>query len=84
MPPYITTSYYDYIQPTDTVVIAVSGGVDSMVLLYYILSVHSRQHIVVAHFDHSLRGIESDMDRQLVESFCNKENIRYEMKKMDI
>ena len=45
----------------DTVVVAVSGGVDSMVLLCLLLRLCSRYRasVHVAHLDHGLRGSES-------------------------
>jgi tRNA(Ile)-lysidine synthase len=45
---------------------------------------HSKNNIVVAHFDHSLRGIESDSDREFVEKICNDRHIQFEVEKMDI
>ena len=51
-----TTAFSKYITPSDTIVLAISGGVDSMVLLDLVLTHHPRENIVVAHFDHSLRG----------------------------
>jgi tRNA(Ile)-lysidine synthetase-like protein len=47
-------------------VIAVSGGVDSMVLLD-VLSKQPGVELVVAHFDHGIRD-DSNIDRQLVET----------------
>ena len=50
------------------VLIAVSGGLDSMVLLhllYALLSKH-RWKLTVAHFNHRLRGRSSNADEQLV------------------
>jgi hypothetical protein len=44
-----------HIPPTDTIVLAISGGVDSMVLLDMVLGFHNKKNIIVAHFDHSLR-----------------------------
>lgn len=38
----------------------------------------------MAHFDHSLRGAESDSDRELVANICNRYNITFEYQKMDI
>ncbi len=55
-----------------------------MTLLSLILSVHPREKIIVAHFDHSLRSTESDADRELVAEICKKENIICEFTKMDI
>jgi tRNA(Ile)-lysidine synthase len=48
--------------------VAVSGGADSMVLLYALnsLAEKSRWKISVAHFNHQLRGRSSDADEKLV------------------
>ena len=54
--------------PRQRVVVAVSGGVDSMVLLR-ILAEFSTTHdckLVVAHFNHQLRGRNSSKDEQFV------------------
>jgi tRNA(Ile)-lysidine synthase TilS/MesJ len=48
-------SYHKYLSSTDKIIIAVSGGVDSMVLLDLISQIHPLENIIVAHFDHSLR-----------------------------
>ena len=50
------------------VLVAVSGGVDSMVLLQglHALAAAHRWSLVVAHFNHHLRGGDSDGDEQFV------------------
>jgi tRNA(Ile)-lysidine synthase len=50
------------------ILVAVSGGVDSMVLLYLLkrLSVTHRWNLTVAHFNHQLRGKASDADEAFV------------------
>jgi tRNA(Ile)-lysidine synthase len=55
--------------------IAVSGGVDSMVLLY--LLKQSKMDISVAHCNFNLRGKESDGDEAFVKSECKKMDIQY-------
>ncbi len=52
----------------DKILVAVSGGVDSMVLLHSLkrLSPDYKWKIVVAHFNHQLRGRASDADENLV------------------
>lgn len=77
-------AFRQYITPGDILVLAVSGGVDSMVLLDLVLANHPRDNIVVAHFDHSLRGVESDNDRLFIANYCEKWNIHFEVEKMDI
>lgn len=53
-----------------TIVVAVSGGADSMSLLLAIEDLVRRKklrlRIVVAHFNHKLRGKESDADQEFV------------------
>jgi tRNA(Ile)-lysidine synthase len=50
------------------ILVAVSGGVDSMVLLQVLhaLSKKNKWRIVVAHLNHQLRGRSSDADERLV------------------
>lgn len=60
------------------VVIGVSGGVDSMVLLYLAMQQLPRNAIIVAHFDHGLRGADSDGDRIFVEKFCHENSLIFE------
>ncbi|MGA2683437.1 MAG: tRNA lysidine(34) synthetase TilS [Verrucomicrobiota bacterium] len=51
-----------------TVLVAVSGGLDSMTLLQILhaLSTRHRWKLAVAHFNHRLRGRSSDADEKLV------------------
>jgi len=50
------------------IIVAVSGGIDSMVLLHLLHEVQSEQgtQLAVAHFNHQLRGKESDDDEAFV------------------
>lgn len=58
--------------------LAVSGGVDSMVLLYLISNFKSQisNSFVVAHINYKLRGKDSDLDQKLVEEFCENHQIK--------
>lgn len=51
-----------------TIVVAVSGGLDSMVLLHLLhtLAPRNRWRLIVAHFNHQLRGRSSDADERCV------------------
>ena len=77
-------TFSKYISPENTIILAVSGGVDSMVLLDLVRKCHPGENIIVAHFDHSLRGAESDEDSDFITKFCNNIHIRVRTKKMDI
>ncbi|MFP3359010.1 tRNA lysidine(34) synthetase TilS [Planococcus sp. SIMBA_143] len=56
----------------ERLVIGVSGGIDSMVLLHF-LSKKRHQlgvHLTAVHIDHMLRGEQSAQDRRFVEQHC--------------
>ena len=63
---------YDLIRPGDSVICAVSGGADSMALLWalYLLKEEWDLDLSAAHFNHRLRGEESDRDEAFVRDFC--------------
>ncbi|MDQ0209222.1 tRNA lysidine(34) synthetase TilS [Alkalicoccobacillus murimartini] len=68
------------------VVIAVSGGPDSMALLHFLWQErrHYGIHITAAHINHQLRGDESNRDEELVRDFCLKEGIPCEFAAVDV
>lgn len=53
--------------------LAISGGVDSMVLLDQYRQ--ARLHIEVAHVNYGFRGDESDAEMELVNAYCQRHNI---------
>lgn len=57
------------------ILLAISGGVDSMVLLD--LFKKSPYQIAVAHCNFNLRSEASDLDEQLVKEYCNENNIHF-------
>ena len=67
----------EMLQPGDTVICAVSGGADSVALLFafYLLKEKLEITLEAAHFNHHLRGAESDRDEQFVRDFCDRYEI---------
>ncbi|MDR0404394.1 MAG: tRNA lysidine(34) synthetase TilS [Oscillospiraceae bacterium] len=65
------------ISQSQTVIVAVSGGADSMVLLDFMNSIKEKKNInlMAAHVNHCLRGRESDDEEMLVRSWCDSHNI---------
>ncbi len=57
--------------------LAISGGVDSMVLLN--LFAKSNLQFQVAHLNYGLRGTDSEEDQQLVEKICKKYQIPFHL-----
>ena len=69
---------FDMIAPGDAVVCALSGGADSVALLFglYLLKEKLGFSLSAAHFNHHLRGEESNRDEAFVKDFCARYDIR--------
>ena len=65
----------------DTVIAAVSGGADSVALLFalYLLKEKLGFSLEAAHFDHQLRCGESREDARFVEALCDRFDIPLHM-----
>ncbi len=63
----------------DRVGAAVSGGIDSVSLLRLLLELRSELGIVlsVVHFNHKLRGVESDGDEQFVANLAREHQLEF-------
>jgi len=72
-----TVRRHQMILPGECVICAVSGGADSIALLFalYLLKDKLKIRLEAAHFNHHLRGNESDRDEAFVKSFCDGYNI---------
>ena len=70
------------IKKQESLGVAVSGGADSMALLY---ALHARNYRVTAlHFEHGIRGGESLRDLHFVETFCQQHNIPFACEQADV
>ena len=65
----------------DKLILALSGGIDSMVLADLLLKL--KVDFVVAHCNFHLRGLESDGDEQFVREFAEKHGIQCFVKHFD-
>ena len=65
------------LSPGDRVIAAVSGGADSVAMLFalYLLRDELGITLEAAHFNHHLRGAESDRDEAFVTDFCGRYGI---------
>lgn len=66
------------IAPDDILIIACSGGPDSMCMLSEVLAIHPKERLIIAHFNHCLRGQESDGDEEFLRDFCAKNTLTFE------
>ena len=69
------------IAPGEKVICAVSGGADSVALLFSLYLLKDKLGITLeaAHFDHQLRGEESREDAQFVAALCDRYDIPLHM-----
>ncbi|HRH02804.1 MAG TPA: tRNA lysidine(34) synthetase TilS [Bacteroidia bacterium] len=68
-------------EPGDKILLAVSGGLDSMVMLY--LFIACKATIAVAHCNFKLRGKESNEDERFVKLICEKNAIPFYSTRFD-
>ena len=68
------------------VIVGVSGGADSMCLLFVMLSLRSRLNMTVTavHIHHGLRGAEADADEAFTKAFCQVQDIECVIFRTDI
>ncbi|AKP68406.1 tRNA(Ile)-lysidine synthetase [Companilactobacillus ginsenosidimutans] len=64
------------------VLIAVSGGVDSIVLTDIVSKIHPKNHMAVVNVDHDLRP-ESQSEVEFVKKFCEKSQLKFFTSKWD-
>ena len=76
---------YNMIQKNDKVVVAVSGGPDSMALLNALINLKEKLDIqlFVAHVNHMIRS-SADSETEYVKQFCKDKNIECFVKKVDV
>lgn len=58
------------------VLCALSGGLDSMCLTHFLLSLEGFE-VAAAHFNHRLRGADSDADQLFVENWCMQHRVPF-------
>ena len=77
----IMAAQFPFVQRQHTILLAISGGVDSVVLANLLLKAGFR--IELAHMNFQLRGEESARDAQFVEDFAKQRNLVCHIKRVD-
>ncbi len=77
---------YNLIRENDNIVVGVSGGADSMALLYVLMEIKKdiNFNIFVAHVNHGVRGEDALSDQLFVERKAREMNIPYYFKNVDM
>lgn len=84
-----TINKYNLIKSGDKIVLAVSGGPDSIFMLDILNKIRQNPknnlsfNIIVCHVNHMIRK-EAEEDETYVINFCKKNNIEYYIKRIDV
>jgi len=81
-----TLDKYRMTEPGQTVLVAVSGGPDSMALLYLLHGLRKDKGLAlaVAHFNHLTRGAESDADEEMVAEVAGRLGLPFRAGRYDV
>ncbi len=81
-----TIRHYNMLRTGDHVIVALSGGADSVALLHF-LHTHADElgiFVSAAHFNHGIRGAEADADALFCEDFCKHLGVDLTVRKADV
>ncbi len=83
---YNTIKQYNLINLNDNIIVGVSGGPDSMMLLHVLkgFKEYMNFNIFVAHINHGVRGKDADNDEKFVENICERWNLPFYSKKVNM
>jgi tRNA(Ile)-lysidine synthase len=81
-----TVERHKMIVPGDRVGVGVSGGADSVALLYLLAELRAQLGIGISilHFNHQLRGAEADEDERFVEALAAEFHLDFESGRADV
>lgn len=80
-----TLKKYNLLKKKDKLILGVSGGPDSLAMLYNFLKLKNeyKLYLVCAHFNHSLRK-EADKEEEFIRKICKGRGIRFISEKKDV
>ena len=77
---------FDMLQNGDRVIVALSGGADSVSLMNALIEIKADYELTIyaAHINHNLRGDEAKRDENFVRELCEKPGIELFVKSVDV
>lgn len=81
-----TIEKYNMFSSAKTVVAAVSGGSDSMAMLFILENLQKQYgfNLIAAHVNHGIRGDRADSDEMFVRDYCNNNRIEFDVLKANV
>jgi len=70
--------------PSEPVVLALSGGADSVLLLHLLASAREAPSVLAVHVDHGLRGAESRGDARFCARLCRQLGVRFALRRLEL
>ncbi len=74
-----TIKKHGLLSPGDKVIVALSGGADSVALFHFLASLRKKLalDVLAAHFEHGLRGAESEEDMEFARALCAEHGVPF-------
>jgi len=81
-----TIKEHNLIEQDDKIIVAISGGPDSVCLLHALYQLKEEYNLELygAHLNHNFRGIDAQIDAQYVSNLCEDLNVLSFIKSMDV
>ncbi len=81
-----TIQKYNMLTFGDKIVVGLSGGADSCVLLHFMCILREEMHLTVyaCHLNHLIRGAEAERDEQFVRNLCNQQGVELFVRRLPI
>jgi len=81
-----TIKRFNMLQRGDKIIVACSGGPDSVALLHLLNQIKEKYDLklIVAHVNHELRGNESDEDERFVKRLARKLKLNFHTRSFDV
>ncbi len=77
---------YKMLENTQTVIVGLSGGADSIALthLLHSVSISKKFNLIAVHINHKIRALEAQRDEDFAVNFCKSIGIKVIVKRVDV
>lgn len=81
-----TIEKYSMLEIGDSIIVALSGGADSVSLLHILVSIKDtyQLNVYAAHLNHNIRGQEAKRDEDFCRNICESLNVKLFIKSVDV